>query len=205
MVIKWIVCRVPEGKRNSFDEAQQAWKTISESPGFLGQIGGWNRHDPSEACIAAFWQDEAAYRNFMDRIHDGVTQKNAQAQTYDAIEVRDCQALFEMPGSERGILQAAAHATLLRVADCTLKPGRDEHFVEVQKSVWIPAMTSTAGMSWGTFTRYDRAGSYLVLSLWKDAASHDRYRVEQVPRLREKARVDEDLEALTGRFVPLLP
>lgn len=39
---KWIGCRVPAAERGHFSAAQGAWSTISDQPGLVGQMGGWD-------------------------------------------------------------------------------------------------------------------------------------------------------------------
>lgn len=203
MLLKWIVCQVPEAKRVMFSEAQQQWADIASCPGFLGQAGGWHEHD---ACIAGCWQSYDAYQGFMKHAHDTITDKNHQAGTYDAIQVGLADVLLPMPGACKDISQVFAKATLLRVADCTLKPGRDAHFVDVQRRVWAPAMERSPGMLGGVFTQFRGGDSrYLVLTGWADEASHRHYVEHHVPRLRGEAEVERDVERLVGRVIPLVP
>ncbi|MEJ2369206.1 MAG: DUF4937 domain-containing protein [Acidobacteriota bacterium] len=65
MLLKLIHCSVPRHLRQAFSKAQGSWRMVSQSPGFLGQAGGWENGSPSSALIAAFWRDAASYHRFM--------------------------------------------------------------------------------------------------------------------------------------------
>ncbi len=54
MLIKWIKCQVPVPHKLSFSKAQETWTAVKGTEGFLGQIGGWDIHGPTEAGILSF-------------------------------------------------------------------------------------------------------------------------------------------------------
>ncbi|MBL0387152.1 YdbC family protein [Tumebacillus sp. ITR2] len=87
MLIKWIVCRVPDGLHAAFSKAQTGWSALQGVDGFGGQWGGWNVFDSEEACIIGLWRDAEAYRFFMEQIHDIIFEKSAQGRTYSEIFV----------------------------------------------------------------------------------------------------------------------
>ena len=206
MLLKWIVCRVPESSRERFASAQEAWARIESSQGFLAQAGGWDRNEPACACILSAWRDEDSYAAFMGGLHDEVAAESGQAGTYDSIRTRLCEPLLSMPGVYDDLFDCLVAGGGLRVAECRVREGRATPFETTQQEIWAPGMAATGGMLAGVFLR-GRADprDYLVLSLWRDAAAHDDYREHVLPGLRELARPDEDVESLVGRFVPLEP
>lgn len=110
-----------------------------------------------------------------------------------------------VPSGSGGVLDVAramGAGGVLRVADCRLAEGAEEHFVDVQRRVWAPAMNA-AGMLGGVFVRLG-AGRYLVVTSWPDVEVHRRYS-ERVLRLRELAGAVTDLTGSTGHVVPLEP
>jgi len=196
MLIKWIVCDVPAAKRAAFSAAQEAWSALAGAPGFVGQFGGWDQE--GRACIAGLWESRAAYAHFMAEIHDTITDRNAQADTYTAARVALFDAVMDV-----GAPLPGAGGGLLRVADCRVSAGREAHFEEAQRSVWNPGMGGAPGMNGGVFARVCQR--YLVLSRWEDAAVHDLYRVEIFPALHRRSGVTNDLEGIAGHLVDLEP
>jgi heme-degrading monooxygenase HmoA len=89
------------------------------------------------------------------------------------------------------------------VADCRVRPGRDDHFRDVQRTVWAPGMAEADGMLGGMFTQLGDH-RYLVTTGWRDAESHRRYVAERLPRLRERAGAAADLSAIRGHEVALM-
>ncbi|MFF7452967.1 DUF4937 domain-containing protein [Kitasatospora sp. NPDC008115] len=199
---KWISCEVPsEDGRTRFSDAQQAWSAIGDQPGLVGQVGGW---DGGCARLLGLWDDEETYGRFLRERHDAVLGASGQGGTYDAIETAAGAVVLEMPGDAGGLPRALETATLLRVADCRLRPGRAAHFLDVQRRVWAPGMAAAGGMLGGVVTRLE-AERCLVTTLWSGPAAHRRYAEEQLPALRERAATEEDLCGLTGRSLALEP
>ncbi|WP_331728321.1 DUF4937 domain-containing protein [Streptomyces sp. NBC_00158] len=210
---KWIGCTVPVAARGPFSAAQGAWSAISDQPGLVGQVGGW---DPAtgRAHLLGLWTDEEAYRRFMRERHDAVAAANQQSGSYTAIDVAAGEVVLEMAGDTAGLphalehaaLEHAApwHAPLLRVADCRLLPGRAEHFLEVQREVWAPGMAAAGGMLAGIVTRLD-PHRYLVTTLWSSSTAHHRYTTRHLPALRSRAALEGDLQSMAGHALPLEP
>ncbi|MFF2956067.1 DUF4937 domain-containing protein [Kitasatospora sp. NPDC057965] len=198
---KWIGCEVPEGGRGRFSDAQRAWAAIGDQPGLVGQVGGW---DGGCARVLGLWADEEAYGRFMRERHDAVVAASGQGGTYTAIVVGAGEVVLQMAGDAVDPRDALETAALLRVADCRIRPGRAGHFMDVQREVWAPGMAAAGGMLGGVVTRLDPQ-RYLVTTLWSGAAAHERYAAEQLPALRERAAVTDDLQALTGHLLPLEP
>ncbi len=84
MYIKEIVCTLEEADRESFDQVQRQWATLSQVTGFLAQVGGWSGN---HAVIIAFWESKEAYESFMENVHDEIFSQNRQKTTYNSISV----------------------------------------------------------------------------------------------------------------------
>lgn len=105
---------------------------------------------------------------------------------------------------ERDPGQALVEARVLRVADCEVLSGREDHFRAVQERVWLPGMASADGMLGGVFSQIgDRR--YLTTTGWRDRRLHERYVREQVPALRATADTAGDLRAIRGYAVTISP
>lgn len=201
--LKWIVCRVSDDQRDAFHRAQCAWQQIRGSAGLVAQVGGWSRAG-NEACILGQWGDKPAYDAFMERTHDAVVGETSQDQTYHSCQVVLAKDLFDMGGEASGMRKAIAAGHVLRVADCAVFPERRDHFIDVQQSVWAPAMAGAPGQLGGLFScANDDACRFLVTTFWCDESCHDAYVRECVPRLRSAAEVTVDLSRIVGRVVRL--
>ena len=205
MLLKWIVCDVADENREAFSLAQESWAVLRSVEGFLGQAGGWNLATPCQACIVGLW-DAGAYERFMQHVHDGVVESSGQVQTYRAIEVLLIDMLLDIEGSRPDLGQVLGDGGLLRVADCVLNPGRAAHFLEMQTSVWNPAMAAAGGMLAGTFGSVrGEADHYLVCTLWQNAGIHQAYVDTVLPGLQERAEIRLDLRRITGHIVVVEP
>ncbi|MFG2389115.1 DUF4937 domain-containing protein [Streptomyces lavendulae] len=200
---KWIGCSVPTAARERFSEGQRGWAAIADQPGLIGQVGGW---DPAtgRAHVLALWTDAAAYRRFMDERHDRVFAATGQGGGCSAIGTATGETFLDMAGDATDLAPVLRSATVLRVADCRLLPGREEHFLEAQREVWAPGMAAAGGMLAGTVTRLgDRR--CLVTTLWSGPQAHDRYVAGHLPALRARAGLQEDLHSMTGHLISLEP
>jgi heme-degrading monooxygenase HmoA len=195
--VKWITCSVGESDRERFSVAQRCWSELAGEPGLIAQAGGW---DAGLACILGCWTDRPAYAAFMSDRHDDIAMRSGQAGTYTSIDVATGESVLDIPGRAAGVADAA----LLRVADCRLREGRQEHFTRVQRDVWIPAMTVADGMLGGLFSRLGE-DRYLVTTWWSSVQAHQRYATTDVPELRRRAAVDEDIAQLRGHALVLEP
>ncbi|MFH9354856.1 DUF4937 domain-containing protein [Kitasatospora sp. NPDC017646] len=198
---KWIGCRVPVAARGQFSAAQGAWSTINDQPGLVGQVGGW---DPAtgRAHLLGLWTDAAAYRCFMRERHDAIVTGNQQRTSYTEIDTATGEIVLEMAGDTASLPYALERAALLRVADCRLLPGHEEHFLEVQRRLWAPGMTAAGGMLAGVVTRLE-VHRYLVTTLWSSSTAHQRYTTRHLPALRSRATPESDIQSMTGHVLPL--
>jgi hypothetical protein len=87
VLLKWIVCEVPNDRRVAFSRAQEQWRAIATLDGFRGQLGGWSMREVDEVCILGFWRDQSALDRFMQHEHDPIVQHSKQAETYASIRV----------------------------------------------------------------------------------------------------------------------
>ncbi|WP_459648163.1 DUF4937 domain-containing protein [Kitasatospora sp. Ki12] len=200
---KWIDCRVRPGARGVFADGQRRWSAISDQPGLIGQTGGW-APDSDRALLLALWADEPAYLRFLRDRHDPVAEAAAQQGSWTAIEVAAGPVVLTVPGAAASLPDALARATVLRAADCRLRPGRTGHFLDVQRRVWSPGMAAADGMLAGTVTRL-AADRYLVTTLWTSPETHRAYTTRLLPDLLARADVPADVRELTGHLVPLDP
>ncbi|MDN4593666.1 YdbC family protein [Polycladomyces subterraneus] len=205
MLIKWIVCNVPEEKREAFSLAQQQWSALRDVPGFVAQFGGWNAVNPAEACIVGLWKDRDSYTAFMEKIHDEIYISRGQQETFDRIAVTVMEMMLPV-GHLEGLLSGGwMKAELIRIADCWVLPGREAHFLQMQQEVWNPAMEQTDGMLGGVFAGDMSARRFLTITWWKSAELHRAYVKNHVANLREQADLDLDIERIVGYEVRCEP
>lgn len=178
----------------------------SEVPGFIGQIGGWDERDQTSACILSLWKDQESYIHFMHELHDQIEKDSKQSSAYNLRVVDFFNPIDSFSGTSLNMHDLLTSCKHLRVADCTVKSQRIEHFREAQTSVWIPAMTKAEGMLGGHFSHdHHNDSRFMVSTLWNSSFIHDKYRTEQLPALKTKANVVNDLEEITGWSVMLEP
>lgn len=196
VLLKWITCEVPANAREGLAAAQVRWRAVTDQPGLIGQVGGWDART-GHAHVPALWVDADSHRRFRRDRHDAV----ADATAYRGIEVALGETALTLPGTVATVAEALEGA-VLRVADCRLVEGAQEHFADVQRHVWAPAMAA-AGVLGGVVAHLapDRR---LVATFWPDAGTHRRYALE-VPRLRVRAAAAADIAAMTAHVLALEP
>lgn len=196
MLAKWITCAVPASARDRFAAAQQKWSVIADQPGLVGQVGGWDSRT-GRAHVLALWADAGSHQEFLRDRHDSV----ADASGSTGITIALGEVVLAMSGAAAEMAEAMG-GELLRVADCHLAAGAEEHFVAVQREVWAPAMAA-AGVLGGVLAR-TAARRYLVATFWPDVETHRRY-AEDVPELRGRAGADTDIVSMSGHALVLEP
>jgi len=199
------MCRVPEEKRESFSRAQQQWSALRDVQGFVAQFGGWNAADPTEACIVGLWKDRVSYTAFMDNIHDEIYLSGGQQETFDRATVTVMEKMLSVGDFERLLSGRWTEAELIRVADCRVMPGREDHFLHMQQEVWNPAMEQTDGMLGGVFAGDMSSRHFLTITWWESAKLHRAYVKNHVANLREQAELDLDIERIVGYEVRCEP
>jgi Domain of unknown function (DUF4937 len=203
MLLKRIVCDVPEDLRAGFSTAQEVWQTTAGAAGFQGQIGGFV---DGTAQILALWSSRKQYQRFMSDTHDAVASSARQRDWYTSIAIDLYDFIFQMPGSNSDMASALSHATFARIAECEVHPNREAHFLWAQESIWRSGMAQAADMLGGAFWRSSKqAHRYLVTTLWIDGSAHARYKALEFQRLLEQAAPDQDVVALHGVQLRLLP
>jgi len=197
MLVKWITCRAAD--RAAFDRGQRAWAGLRGIPGFLGQAGGWSGNAADIAQIFGFWSDQSSYQTFMDRAHDRIAA--AQTATFDELQVRLFQHRLDIGD---GFPSDLSTVSLLRLAHCRVRERGQVHFVRSQADVWNPGMAASHGMRGGVFAQRGDS-EFLVLSAWRTAHDHQRYRDEIFGSLYARAGHAVDLESVAGDVVGLVP
>jgi hypothetical protein len=141
------------------------------------------------ACILGIWESRDHQVAFLRHgIHDAIVQDSRQLENLSSWETALLDEIHPMPGEGPDLvfaLQEAPDSAFLRVADCRVPPNRHPAFLEAQRGVWLPAMRQAEGMLGGCFAA-DRAGRFLIATLWRDASSHRRYAQDQLPGLRDR-------------------
>ncbi|MGV6846521.1 MAG: YdbC family protein [Lutibacter sp.] len=204
MYIKWIVCQVNNHQKNAFSLAQEKWRETASCNGFLGQVGGWNLQNNNEACIISFWKDKESLTNFMNNIHDYIFFKNKQSKTYTSISIAYFKSILTMEGSENSISKAIKNGQILRIAVCEVQQNKKTHFLEVQKSIWLPTMKNSEGMLGGEFSINEKNNfQYLVSTFWDTLDNHHFYTQNQLPENKKAAKINEDIKMIKGYLVSL--
>ncbi|MFE4144660.1 YdbC family protein [Peribacillus sp. YIM B13472] len=194
MLMKWIKCRVNEENKRSFSKAQEGWGELRHCSGFMGQSGGWNRHEPYEAGILSVWKDLKSYQGFMQHQHDEIFVKSDQGSTYINISVDIYEKIFNIGTTD--ITDFFGKGNLLRVDDCSVENDKQAGFEQVQKDIWNKGMTP--GMLSGAIGKR-QSGRYLAASLWDNEYSHQRYVDKELAALIKESGVN------TGSLFELHP
>jgi len=204
MLLKWIVCSTSTEMQTAFSAAQEQWAALKGLPGFLGQVGGWNSKNPSQAGILSCWQDEAAYQRFMQHIHDDIYRRSDQKQTYLSISVTLFKDILAIPGSATDFLSALSQGSVLRVTDSHVLPEQGQAFEQNQRTIWNPGMAEAGGMLGGVCAQaIEDSSRYLVASLWSDAQAHQAYLQTAFPLLRERAQLPQSIQHIEGWVIQL--
>ncbi len=195
VLVKWMRCTVVD--RRGFERGQRKWAGLPGEPGFRGQGGGWSRLRPGVAHVFSFWESRAFYDSFMARSHDRLAA--AQTGTYTDMQVRLFDHRFDV---KTGFEPRFTDADVVRVAHSRIREDRVEHYALMQEKVWNPAMAGSPGMLRGLFGEAP-GNEFVVLSMWRSAAEHGKYRTERVERLALRAQLAVDVVALAGDVVDL--
>ncbi|MET9495157.1 YdbC family protein [Streptomyces sp. NPDC006552] len=197
MLVKWIRCAVVD--RRGFERGQRKWAGLLGEPGFRGQGGGWSRQRPDVAHVFGFWESRAFYDSFMARAHDRLAA--GQSGTYRKMQAKLFDHVFDL---KTGFEPRFTDTDVVRIAHCTVRADRAEHFTLMQRQVWNPAMAGSPGMVRGLFAAAPK-DEFLVLSMWLSAAERGKYQADRVERLSLRAQTETDIEAIDGDIVQLEP
>jgi heme-degrading monooxygenase HmoA len=190
VLLKVLRLDVPDAR--AFDRTQRRWSALDEIDGFLGQAGGWTNADPARAVIVAAWETRDAHGAFMNGEHDAIAGK--QREIYAGAQTGLFETICEIPGEAGALNEAIAQSSYLRLADCTIRPERTQHFRNVQESVWNAGMARAPGMLGGAFgVSYDDVLRYAVATFWSDEAAHRHYQEQIFPGLSALAGLNDDV------------
>ncbi|RBP03887.1 YdbC family protein [Rossellomorea aquimaris] len=204
MIIKAITCKVSEECKEDFFEEQKIWKALSPLNGFLGQVGGWSKKEPLTACIFAFWENQEAYKHFMDDAHDEIFFRSNQSSTYKSIDVSLYEENITIPGSEKRIIHALKKGKYVRMARVQVKPDHSDHFIEMQETIWNPGMSVAEGLLRRSFaSSKKRMRDFLVFSCWKNERFHQEYVEKHFPVLVAATKIETDVQEIEGEELVL--
>lgn len=200
MIVKLFRCTTPDATRDMFHVEQQVrWRALRDVDGFVAQVGGVDRTNPNRVTILGFWRDSDAYARFMGDAHDRIFLSGDQGETYTESDTYIAELVLDMPGESGSFAEMVRSASLVRLADCVVAPGRIDHFVRAQRDIWSPGMAQASGMLGGVFLRaVDEDSRFLVVTFWSSGDAHDRYVRDRLPELRASARPDRDLISISG-------
>lgn len=195
-IAKFIECEVAESMRPAFSKSQRSWYQLSDCKGVVGQFGGWDIGN-SNAIIVGLWQSHDDVTNFMKAVHDEVANESSQSSTYRKCNVR----YFELASTINTPSAGASGANILRIAHC--EGVIDEaRFLRDQELIWNPAMSKQLGMLGGYLWRScSNDQNFMVLTFWASIKSHESYCNLVLPELRQKVRLTEYIQNLTGAVV----
>lgn len=202
MLIKWIKCQVNEFDKTLFSNAQCSWSKVKNVDGFLGQIGGWDKHNQCVAGIISFWKDNHSYKNFMENIHDEIFENSNQRNTYSKISTNIYEKLSNISSAD--MTNFLSKGEILRVADCLIVPGTETYFEKMQQEVWNKGMSESNGMLSGVFCKDKNDNErYLVASIWKDESLHQYYVKNKLPLLIKRSAVKEITKNISGNLIEI--
>ena len=141
----------------------------------------------------------------MNSLHDKIFFRNKQRESYNSISVSYFNKKLDMHGSKKSIPDVIQESKFLRIADCSVKPEKIEHFEEVQRSVWIPGMQGSQGMLGGEFSKAENSKPrYLVSTFWDSEKNHSNYVDSSLPKLKLKSDVTNDINYIVSKQILLV-
>ena len=205
MYIKWIVCQVDKEKRQVFSDAQEKWKETAKVTGFIGQTGGWDLKNSTQACIISFWDSKVHLNNFMKNVHDHIFDVNKQAQTYGSIKINYFNNKLKINGNSESLSNAIKMAKLLSIEDCTVKPEKSDHFEKVRKSILIQDMNESTEFLYGTLSKsVENTPYYLVSTFWDDIVNYKTDMNNKSPVFQKKESLHQYIRTVKVRQIALV-
>jgi len=179
---------------------------LQQQQGFCGQIGGFNLESSNpQACTLTFWSSVRAYVKFMERERESALARY-QERKREMIEVALFNSSITFPDESQAVLECLEKSAILRVTDCRIRAEKEDHFVSVEKDVWIPGMSWSEGMLAGIFSKaMNDEPRYLVTTFWKDLHAHNNYHQNVFPDLSETANSGEDVCQMSRSLLKLEP
>ena len=205
MYIKWIVCQVNKDKRQVFSDAQEKWKEAAKVTGFLGQTGGWDLKNSTQACIISFWDSKVYSDNFMKNVHDHIFNGNKQAETYESININYFNNKLKIKGKSESLGTAIKMSKLLSIEECTLKPEKSDHFEKVRKSILMKGMNESKGFLYGVLSKSEtNTPNYLVSTFWDGIENYHNDLNNKLPDFQEKKTLHLDIKTVKVRQIALV-
>ncbi len=195
MFAKWIVCNLNPEQKNAFHLAQLMWQQISDSPGFIAQVGGWNMQQ-TQACILAYWHDAASHEHFFQNIHDSITEQNNQADSYLSSRVLFATVLPQSPEPEFSIPDASAQARCLHFTRLSFSSEQDCLHAKQSYHSWARQVFASGGLLANQALDDSNPLGLVRFSFWSEAKSLDRF--------LEGASLEPTLENLQSTSVELV-
>ncbi|MFD0394999.1 DUF4937 domain-containing protein [Streptomyces nogalater] len=134
MLVKWIRCTVVD--RRGFERGQRKWAGLPGEPGFRGQ-GGAGAGSGRGGAHLRLLGEPCLLRLLHGTLHDRLAA--AQSGTFKDAQVKLFEYRFDV---KTGFEPRFTDADLIRVALCTVREERVEHFTLMQEKVWNPAMAA---------------------------------------------------------------
>ena len=205
MYIKWMVCQVDNEKRQVFSDAQEKWQETAKVTGFLGQTGGWDLKNSTQANIISFWDNKVYLDNFMKNVHDRVFDSNKQAKTYESIKTNYFNNKLKIKGNSESLSTVIKISKLLSIEDYTVKPEKSDHFEKVQKSILMLGMNESKGFLYGALSNSaENTPNYLISTFWDDLESYHNDMNNKLPDFQEKESLHQNIETVKVRQIALV-
>ncbi|MBC8329049.1 MAG: DUF4937 domain-containing protein, partial [Planctomycetes bacterium] len=167
--------------------------------------GGWSLDEADFAVILGLWQDQPAMDGFMAQRHDALYEASGQRSLIQTTEVSVWRRVG-LPGARSPLVEVAGReGGYLRIAEILLLPGRAEHLVEVQRTIWDPAMEAAGVLAGGLWESPDDDSRFLSISLWRSRESEREWRSRPFFDCWRRAGVEDDCEDVIGRLVSVDP
>lgn len=176
-------------QRDAWIASQEKWLEASRASG--GLVSAWGALNRQDARAVLEWENEAAVRAFMDKVH-------VRALAEIGV-VGKSSVLYLDPIIDLGPRKEARYVA---ESIAWIKEGGIEPWLHSQK-IWSDTMARCDGFVGGSIVRGRR--TFVVTSFWRDERSHGRFLDEVVPGLRRRTTGDEHCARLTRFHAPLVP
>jgi hypothetical protein len=139
MLAKMMTCHVHDNQKDMFSYKQQHWASLAHVDGFIGQLGGWNIDQPTEAFVLGLWDNEETYQDFMKHTHDSIFYKSSQEDTYHHLDVEISKQPQPIGGRYNFFRSSAFESRYLMVTTCKLHKNEPLVIEEIIEQLTHPA------------------------------------------------------------------